>query len=84
MRDIDHVLFVLGAIGYALVTIRVLVDVLLRGYIIGLMDQGPYLLGDESRLAGMEYGLELLQSLRRLRCVERFKRSRLSLEDFHD
>ena len=54
MRDIDHVLFVLGAIGYALVTIRVLVDVLLRGYIIGLMDQGPYLLGDESRLAGME------------------------------
>jgi len=54
MRDIDHVLFVLGAIGYALVTIRVLVDVLLRGYIIGLMDQGPYLLGDESRLARME------------------------------
>jgi len=54
MRDIDHVLFVLGAIGYALVTIRVLVDVLLRGYIIGLMDQGPYLLRDESRLARME------------------------------
>ena len=84
MRDIDHVLFVLGAIGYALVTIRVLVDVLLRGYIIGLMDQGPYLLRDESRLARMEKGLELLQSLRRLRCVERFKRSRLGLEDFHD
>ena len=54
MRDVDRVLFVFGGFGYALVAIRVLVDVLLRGYIIGLMDQGPYLLRDESRLAGME------------------------------
>jgi len=45
MRDIDHVLFVLGATGYALVTIRVLVDVLLRGYVIGLMDEGILMSG---------------------------------------
>ena len=45
MRDIDRVLFVLGAIGYALVTIRVLVGVLLRGYVIGLMDEGILMSG---------------------------------------
>ena len=43
MRDVDHA-FVLGAIGYALVTIRVLV-VLLGGYVIELMDEGILMLG---------------------------------------
>ena len=45
MWDVDRVLFVLGAIGYALVTIRVLVGVLLGGYVIGLVDEGILMLG---------------------------------------
>jgi len=45
MQDVNRVLFVLGAIGYALVTIRVLVGVLLRGYVIGLMDEGILMSG---------------------------------------
>ena len=45
MQDVDRVLFVLGAIGYALVTIRVLVGVLLRGYVVGLMDEGILMSG---------------------------------------
>ena len=35
MQDVDRVLFVFGAVGYALVTIRVLVGVLLRGMLSG-------------------------------------------------
>ena len=45
MQDVNRVLFVFGAIGYALVTIRVLVGVLLRGYVIGLMDEGILMSG---------------------------------------
>jgi len=45
MRDVDRVLFVLGGLGYALVTIRVLVDVLFGGYVVGLIDEGILMLG---------------------------------------
>ena len=45
MQDVDHVLFVLGAIGYTLVMIRVLVDALLGGYVVGLMDEGILMSG---------------------------------------
>ena len=45
MRDVDRVLFVLGGLGYALVTFRVLVGILLGGYVIGLVDEGILMLG---------------------------------------
>ena len=45
MREVDRVLFVLGAIGYTLVMIRVLVDALLGGYVVGLMDEGILMSG---------------------------------------
>ena len=45
MQEIDRVLFVFGGLGYALVTIRVLVGVLLRGYVVGLMNEGILMLG---------------------------------------
>jgi len=45
MRDVDRVLFVLGGAGYTLVMIRVLVGVLLGGYVIGLVDEGILMSG---------------------------------------
>ena len=45
MQDINRVLFVLGAIGYTLVMIKVLVGVLLGGYVTELMDEGILMLG---------------------------------------
>ncbi|MCD6536325.1 MAG: hypothetical protein J7K49_04750 [Thaumarchaeota archaeon] len=45
MRDVNHVLFVLGAIGYTLVMIKVFVDLLLGGYVIELMDEGTLMSG---------------------------------------
>jgi len=45
MRDVDRVLFVLGGLGYTLVTIRVLVSILFGGYVVGLVDEGILMLG---------------------------------------
>ena len=45
MRDVDRVLFVLGGAGYTLVMIRVLVSVLLGGYVPELMDEGILMSG---------------------------------------
>jgi len=45
MWDVDRVLFVFGGIGYALATVRVLVNVLLGGYVVGLVDEGILMLG---------------------------------------
>jgi len=45
MRDVDRVLFVLGAIGYALATVGVLVGVLLGDYVIGLVNEGILISG---------------------------------------
>jgi len=45
MREVDRVLFVFGGLGYALVTIRVLVGVLFGGYVVGLVDEGILMLG---------------------------------------
>jgi len=45
MREVDRVLLVLGGLGYALVTIRVLVGVLLGGYVIEFMDEGILMSG---------------------------------------
>jgi len=45
MRNVDSVLFVLGGAGYTLVMIRVLVSVLLGGYVPELMDEGILMSG---------------------------------------